>query len=185
MNSEHNTCAFCRKETSVARQYLHAKNKPSTGDGFHYIYYCGECGLKETVLDNNNTPTPKEWEEERLERLLNNYAGEFISEEAFNAHKAFVKRLLSQQKQELVEEIRKLIKKENSLKTTIAQDANLKQFISKTISQEKEKWKQIIETKREECKKYPLKSMNGSITDKTANDMVDVALLDIIKLLQK
>lgn len=53
------------------------------------------------------------------------------------------------------------------------------------ISQEKEKWLQIIETKREECKKYPLKSMNGSITDKTANDMVDVALLDIINLIQK
>lgn len=53
------------------------------------------------------------------------------------------------------------------------------------ISQEKEKWLQIIETKREECKKYPLKSTNGSITDKTANDMVDVALLDIINLIQK
>ena len=60
----------------------------------------------------------------------------------------------------------------------------IKDFISKTISQEKEKWLQIIETKREECKKYPLKSTNGSIKNKTANDMVDVALLDIINLLQ-
>ena len=53
MTSETNTCSFCRRETEVLRQYLHAKNKPTVGDGFVYIYYCSECGLKEDILDTH------------------------------------------------------------------------------------------------------------------------------------
>ena len=34
------------------RQYLHAKNKPKTGDGFDFIYYCNECGIKEVFTEN-------------------------------------------------------------------------------------------------------------------------------------
>lgn len=49
MNAETNTCAFCRNETTVLRQYLHAKNKPVVGNGFTYIYYCGKCGLEEDI----------------------------------------------------------------------------------------------------------------------------------------
>ena len=48
-SAEFATCAFCRNETSVSRQYLHAKNKPQVGDGFDFIRYCNECGLKEIV----------------------------------------------------------------------------------------------------------------------------------------
>lgn len=47
MNSETNTCAFCRNVTEVNRQYLHAKNKPLVGDGFAFILYCNDCGLLE------------------------------------------------------------------------------------------------------------------------------------------
>lgn len=53
MNTEQNTCAFCRAVTQVSRQYLHAKNKPLVGDGFDFIYYCNDCGLLETI----KTPT--------------------------------------------------------------------------------------------------------------------------------
>lgn len=49
MNSEINTCAFCRAVTEVSRQYLHAKNKPSVGDGFDFIYYCDDCGILEII----------------------------------------------------------------------------------------------------------------------------------------
>ena len=53
MNAEQNTCDFCRQETQVSRQYLHAKNKPVVGDGFAFIYYCNDCGLLEKI----KTPT--------------------------------------------------------------------------------------------------------------------------------
>lgn len=53
MDSETNTCNFCRAETQVVRQYLHAKNKPMVGDGFAYIYYCKDCGLLEDVIRNS------------------------------------------------------------------------------------------------------------------------------------
>jgi hypothetical protein len=49
-SQEINTCAFCRTDKPVLRAYLHAKNKPAVGDGFDFIYYCAECGLKENVL---------------------------------------------------------------------------------------------------------------------------------------
>lgn len=45
-NQEKNTCAFCRVDKPVLRKYLHAKNKPQVGDGFVFIYYCGECKIK-------------------------------------------------------------------------------------------------------------------------------------------
>ena len=53
-SQEMGTCNFCRAEKPVLRQYLHAKNKPAVGDGFEYISYCQECGLREEVLDKQN-----------------------------------------------------------------------------------------------------------------------------------
>lgn len=53
MTGEINTCDFCRNETEVNRQYLHAKNTPLVGDGFDFIRYCNDCGLLEII----NTPT--------------------------------------------------------------------------------------------------------------------------------
>ena len=46
---EYGTCAFCRADKPLTRQYLHAKNKPTVGDGFVLIRYCVECGLLERV----------------------------------------------------------------------------------------------------------------------------------------
>lgn len=59
MDNEINTCDFCRSETTVERQYLHAKNKKDIGDGFRYIYYCKECGLAEFDLLNDTIITIK------------------------------------------------------------------------------------------------------------------------------
>lgn len=50
-SQEVNSCSFCRAETAVSRAYLHALNKPKVGDGFAFIYYCAECGLREEILD--------------------------------------------------------------------------------------------------------------------------------------
>ncbi len=53
-SQELNTCNFCRAERPVMRQYLYAKNKPIVGDGFDFIYYCADCGLKEMVIGKND-----------------------------------------------------------------------------------------------------------------------------------
>lgn len=110
MNSEQNKCAFCRKETGVARQYLHAKNKPTTGDGFDYIYYCGECGLRETVSDNNNTPTPKEWEEELMNVRQQTHYPHLKTTRVFVVEdlKQFISKTISQEKEKMIEEINKV-----------------------------------------------------------------------------
>lgn len=50
MNTENNICVFCDKEKSVQRQYLHAKNKQSRGNGFVFFYYCADCGLLEQII---------------------------------------------------------------------------------------------------------------------------------------
>ena len=56
MNAQEiNTCSFCRADKPVLRQYLHAKNKPAVGDGFSFVYYCNECGLAETVIQQTKT----------------------------------------------------------------------------------------------------------------------------------
>lgn len=57
---EMNTCSFCRAETSVTRQYLRAKNKPMVGDGFTFVYYCSDCGLRETILDSSSRLSRRE-----------------------------------------------------------------------------------------------------------------------------
>jgi len=68
MNSaERNTCDFCRADTSVSRQYLHAKNTPKVGDGFAFIYYCNDCGLLETI----KTPTVLTKEDLEKQKQLN------------------------------------------------------------------------------------------------------------------
>lgn len=55
MNQEINTCDFCRKEKAVSRQYLHAKNHfQSSGDGFKFIYFCADCGLKEFIFNHSD-----------------------------------------------------------------------------------------------------------------------------------
>lgn len=58
MNQESNKCSFCREIKPVLRQYLHAKNKPANenvADGFIFIYYCNDCGLRETVINEATT----------------------------------------------------------------------------------------------------------------------------------
>ena len=77
---EINTCSFCRAERPVLRQYLHAKNKPTVGDGSDFIYYCDECGIKERVIDPSPMTTLNTIiEEEKHHRnvdLLNRYIRE-------------------------------------------------------------------------------------------------------------
>jgi len=57
---EMGTCNFCRKETTVLRQYLHAKNTPSIGNGFEIVWYCNDCGLLEEVKTPKKICTCKE-----------------------------------------------------------------------------------------------------------------------------
>ena len=60
-NQEQGTCDFCRNVTSVARQYLHAKNKPTVGDGFTFIRYCYPCGLLEYLATPDNEQFNKDF----------------------------------------------------------------------------------------------------------------------------
>lgn len=55
MNQELNKCSFCKQQKPVNRQYLHAKNPQDSGDGFDFIYYCSDCGLKEIVLSSGDS----------------------------------------------------------------------------------------------------------------------------------
>jgi len=48
--AEQNKCDFCGEIKIVSRQYLHAKNKPKTGNGFTITMYCSDCGLDEQIL---------------------------------------------------------------------------------------------------------------------------------------
>lgn len=104
-------------------------------------------------MANNNTPTPKEWEE------LKQY---FTIELDF-----YVRRQLNNE-QPVWAELR---------------DNILSKF-STLLSQQKQELVEFVEKIRKDCKSFPLKSANGKITDKTANNMIDVVIIDILNHLK-